>query len=205
MNDRKRAPRREPDLDAVLEAAVESLLQNGERGFRIEHIIEKTGISRSSLYLHFTDRDGLVEAASIAIFAREVSANIDRTIAAMARVTTVAEARAIIPPLVEAIALQPEQTRWNRIMVMAASRYRPSLHERMVAEQTNMNDQFAAELTRWKSLGLLREGIDPHEVASFIQANTIGRVIRDLDGNADPTDSWKRLMVMTHLSFIADA
>ena len=53
-------------------AAVESLLENGERGFRIEHIIEKTGISRSSLYLHFTDRDGLVEAASMEIFFREV-------------------------------------------------------------------------------------------------------------------------------------
>lgn len=205
MPDRKRAPRREPDLEAVLEAAVESLLQNGERGFRIEHIIERTGISRSSLYLHFTDRDGLVEAASAEIFAREVMANIDRTVEAMRTVRSAAEARAIIPPLVDVIAQQSESTRWNRIMVMAASRYRTGLHEKMIAAQTDMNDRLAGELQRWKEEGFLREGIDPHEVASFIQANTLGRVIRDLDDHRDSMDSWKRLMVVTHLSFIADA
>jgi len=89
---RQRAPRREPDLDAVLEASVECLLENGERGFRIEQIIERTGISRSSLYLHFTDRDGLVEVASLEIFFREVVGNIDRTIEAMGTVTTVGSA-----------------------------------------------------------------------------------------------------------------
>lgn len=204
MTDRKRAPRREPDLEAVLEAAVDSLLRNGERGFRIEHIIERTGISRSSLYLHFTDRDGLVEAASMEIFAREVSANIDRTVEAMRGVTTVSQARAIIPPLVEVIAEQAETTRWNRLMVMVASRHRPSLHEKMVQAQTEMNDRLAVELERWAGLGLLREGVMAHEVASFIQANTLGRVIRDLDENRDELDSWKRLMVVTHLAFVAD-
>jgi AcrR family transcriptional regulator len=128
---RQRAPRREPDLDAVLEASVECLLEHGERGFRIEQIIEKTGISRSSLYLHFTDRDGLVEVASLEIFFREVSGNIDRTIEAMDAVSTVDQARAVVRPLVEAIARQPESTRWNRVMVLAASHYRSSLERRL--------------------------------------------------------------------------
>lgn len=204
MPDRKRAPRREPDLEAVLEAAVDSLLRNGERGFRIEHIIERTGISRSSLYLHFTDRDGLVEAASMEIFAREVSANIDRTVEAMRTVASIAQAREIIPPLIDAIAAQAEETRWNRIIVLVASRHRPSLLARMIAAQTEMNDRLAAELQRWKDAGILRAGADPHEVASFIQANTLGRVIRDLDDHRDDMDSWKRLMVLTHMAIIAD-
>ena len=201
---RQRAPRREPDLEAVLEAAVESLLENGERGFRIEHIIEKTGISRSSLYLHFTDRDGLVEAASMEIFFREVAENVNRTVSALNRVTTKEQARAVVRPLVEAIAAQPESTRWNRVMVLAASRYRDHLRDRLSTMQTELNDKLGAALERWAGLGLLRPGVDPREVASFIQVSTFGRVIRDLDTHRSPGDSWKDLMVSVHLSIIAE-
>lgn len=138
------------------------------------------------------------------IFAREVSANIDRTVEAMRTVASIAQAREIIPPLIDAIAAQAEETRWNRIMVLVASRHRPSLLARMIAAQTEMNDRLAAELQRWKDAGILRAGADPHEVASFIQANTLGRVIRDLDDHRDDMDSWKRLMVLTHMAIIAD-
>lgn len=201
---RQRAPRREPDLEAVLEAAVESLLENGERGFRIEHIIEKTHISRSSLYLHFIDRDGLVEAASMEIFFREVAENVDRTVSALNQVTTKEQARAVVRPLVEAIAAQPESTRWNRVMVLAASRYRDHLRDRLSTMQTELNDKLGAALERWAGLGLLRPGVDPREVASFIQVSTFGRVIRDLDTHSSPGDSWKDLMVTVHLSIIAE-
>jgi AcrR family transcriptional regulator len=199
---RKRAPRREPDLDAVLEAAVECLLENGERGFRIEQIIERTGISRSSLYLHFTDRDGLVEVASLEIFFREVVGNIDRTIAAMESVTTVEQARAVVRPLVDAIALQSESTRWNRVMVLAASHYRSSLERRLAEMQTEINDRLATSFQRWVDLGFLVDGVDPREAASFIQANTFGRVIRDLDDRRSPVEAWKTLMEITFRAYI---
>ncbi|MGA1361786.1 MAG: TetR/AcrR family transcriptional regulator [Ilumatobacteraceae bacterium] len=201
---RQRAPRREPDLDAVLEAAVESLLAHGERGFRIEHIIEKTGISRSSLYLHFTDRDGLVEVASVEIFFREVVENVDRTVAALDQVTTKEQARAVVRPLLEAIAAQPESTRWNRVMVLAASRYRDQLRSRLTAMQTELNDKLTAALQRWADKGFLRPGVDPREVASFIQVNTFGRVIRDLDEHRAPGDAWMDLMVLVHHAFMAE-
>jgi AcrR family transcriptional regulator len=199
---RQRAPRREPNLDAVIEASVECLLEHGERGFRIEQIIEKTGISRSSLYLHFTDRDGLVEVASLEIFFREVSGNIDRTIEAMDAVSTVDQARAVVRPLVEAIARQPESTRWNRVMVLAASHYRSSLERRLAAMQTEINDRLGASFERWVELGLLVDGVEPREIASFIQANTFGRVIRDLDDHRSSIESWKSLMEITFLAFI---
>ena len=188
----------------MLEAAVESLLENGERGFRIEHIIEKTGISRSSLYLHFTDRDGLVEAASMEIFFREVVGNVERTVQAMNTVHTKEQARAIVRPLIEVIAAQPESTRWNRVMVLAASRFRNNLYERLESTQTEVNDKFTVALERWKDLGLLRDGVDAREAAIFMQVNTFGRVIRDLDRNVNDSEAWKDVMVRTHLALIAE-
>lgn len=201
---RQRAPRREPDLDAVLEAAVESLLANGERGFRIEHIIEKTGISRSSLYLHFTDRDGLVEAASMEIFFREVVGNVDRTVEAMNTVHTKEQARAIVRPLIEAIAAQPESTRWNRVMVLSASRFRDKLYQRLESTQTEINDKFTTAFERWKGLGILRPEVDTREAAAFIQVNTFGRVVRDLDRSMADLHPWTDLMVHMHLALLAE-
>lgn len=183
---------------------MESLLANGERGFRIEHIIDKTGISRSSLYLHFTDRDGLVEVASMEIFFREVVGNVDRTVEVMNGAQTKEQARAVVRPLLEAIAAQPENTRWNRVMVLAASRYREQLHGKLTATQTEINDKLTAALQRWADLGFMKPGVDPREVASFIQTNTFGRVIRDLDEHRAPGKSWMDLMVLVHLAFMAE-
>lgn len=201
---RQRAPRREPDLAAVLEAAVESLLAHGERGFRIEHIIERTGISRSSLYLHFVDRDGLVEAASAEIFFREVYASVQRTVDAIDSVHDVSGARAIVAPLVDEIAAKPETTRWNRLMVLAASRYRVGLWRRLAVMQTEICDVLTASLERWRGLGILREGIEPRELAAFIQSSVFGRVIRDLDDRSAPVEAWKALTVTVFTSVIAE-
>ena len=54
---RQRSQRKTPDLDEILEVVIELVLQHGDSGFRIEELIERTGISKSSLYLHFGDRD----------------------------------------------------------------------------------------------------------------------------------------------------
>ena len=47
---RQRAKRRTPNLDGILDVTVELLLEHGEAGFRIEDVIERTGVSKSSLY-----------------------------------------------------------------------------------------------------------------------------------------------------------
>lgn len=53
------------------------VFEHGEGGFRIEELIELTGISKSSLYLHFGDRDGLVGAALSAAYVEDITVNVD--------------------------------------------------------------------------------------------------------------------------------
>lgn len=74
---RKRAPRKTPDLDKVIEIAIQLVFKHGESGFRIEELIELSGISKSSLYLHFGDRDGLVGAALSAAYVEDITVNVD--------------------------------------------------------------------------------------------------------------------------------
>ncbi len=51
-------------------------------------------------------------------------------------------------------------------------------------------------------LGFLVDGVDPREAASFVQANTFGRVIRDLDDRRSPVEAWKTLMEITFRAYI---
>ena len=82
----KRAPRKTPNLGEVIAVTSELLLKHGEGGFRIEDVLEKTGISKSSLYLHFGDRDGLIASAFVEMFTIDSNRNITQAIAAFANI-----------------------------------------------------------------------------------------------------------------------
>lgn len=206
MKERQRAVRREPDHEAVLEKAIEMMLAEGEKGFRIEKIIEATGISKSSLYLHFGGRDGLIEAASLEIFTREVIENIDRTIGVLNQVSTREEASNIIGVLLGIVYDQQESVRWNRVMVLAASRYRPQLELRLSEAQTKMNDDLEVALQRWYDIGMLRQDVVPRDVATVMQVMTFGRLFRDLDLNKETStrESWLTMQVVMHQALLAD-
>ncbi|NCV97532.1 MAG: TetR/AcrR family transcriptional regulator, partial [Acidimicrobiia bacterium] len=60
---RQRAVRRKPNIAEILVITLELLERDGESGFRLEDLMQRTGISKSSIYLHFGDRDGLLAAA----------------------------------------------------------------------------------------------------------------------------------------------
>ena len=206
MKERQRAVRREPDHAAVLEKAIEMLLAQGEKGFRIEQVIEATGISKSSLYLHFGDRDGLIEAASLEIYSRQVIENIERTVAVFNNVSTRDEAANLMSAMLTTIFDQPEDIRWNRVMVLAAARYRPTLQVRLMEAQTKMNGDLEASLQRWHDLGIMRQDILPRDVAVMIQAMTFGRLFRDLDTNKETStrESWLGLQIIIHMSLLSN-
>ena len=190
MSERKRAPRREPDLDAVIRAAVDSLLRNGERGFRLEPIMEATGISRSSLYHHFGDRDGLIEAASVEIYFREVIDNMEWIVAGLEKAGSLAELKSEVSRLVRAIAAMPSDTRWNRLKILAACQHRPTLLRRLAEVQTEITDRYSMVLQSFVDRGWYRPGMQPREIASLMQGLTLARVVRDMDDDRLPDDEW---------------
>lgn len=51
-----------PTRDALLEAACALFYRHGIRATSVDAILEKAGVARQSLYLHFASKDGLVAA-----------------------------------------------------------------------------------------------------------------------------------------------
>jgi len=201
---RRRSPRRAPDLDAVVAVACELLLAHGEGGFRIDELLERTGISKSSLYLHFGDRDGIIAKACVEIFARQVTRNIESIIALMGRCTTQDELLKSMELMIDAVIRQEDDVRWNRVMVMAAARHRPALWAELGKVQAAMNLAIAEQIEDLRSRGLMASTGDARELALFVQFSTFGRIFRDLDpsmGN-EGLERWRTMMVAMHRHFV---
>jgi AcrR family transcriptional regulator len=197
---RKRAPRKTPDLAEVIAVTIELLLKNGESGFRIEDVIEKTGISKSSLYLHFGDRDGLVGAAYVELFTTDTNRNIAQAISVFEDVKTREQLEAVLPPLVQALARIPHTVRWNRLDVLSATRHRPEFMSRIVEAQTRLNSALAEALSVQQKLGNVRTDLSAREMAVLIQGVSLGRIFRDLDSklDRDDLDEWSELTLAVY-------
>ena len=197
---KKRAPRHTPNLDEVIAVAIELLLKNGESGFRIEDVIEKTGISKSSLYLHFGDRDGLVGAAYVELFTTDTNRNIAQAISVFDDVKTREQLEAVLPPLVQALARIPHTVRWNRLDVLSATRHRPEFMARIVEAQTRLNSALTEALTVQQKLGNVRTDLSVREMAVLIQGVSLGRIFRDLDSklNRDDLDEWSEMTLAVY-------
>ena len=192
--ERHRQTRAEATVAALLGAAVAHLENGGDVDMKIDDILAKTGISRGSLYYHFGDRQGLVDAANLELYARRTRADVVALTGLIDRASTPDE-------LLEAARALTEQTqsparRDNRIErarlvgQIGCGRFAG----RLEAVQHALNAAFAEAIARAQAKGLITPDHDPLALAVFIQAYTLGRVLGDLDTEPVDPAAWNALI-----------
>ena len=202
---RQRSQRKKPDLDAIIEVAIELVLRHGDSGFRIEELIERTGISKSSLYLHFGDRDGLVGLALSTAFLRDIRNNVDDAAVLLADVKNRKQMEEAIPQLVELALNTPDVSRWQRVMVLASARNRPEMMKRVSEGQTMVNTAIEELVRELQNSGAVRIDLDAREIGVLIQTAIIGRIFRDIDSEitAEDLDKWRAILVSVYEGILA--
>ena len=202
---RQRSQRKKPDLDAIIEVAIELVLRHGDSGFRIEELIERTGISKSSLYLHFGDRDGLVGLALSTAFLRDIRNNVDDAAVLLADVKNRKQMEEAIPQLVELALNTPDFARWQRVMVLASARNRPEMMKRVSEGQTMVNTAIEELVRGLQNSGVVRIDLDAREIGVLIQTAIIGRIFRDIDTEitAEDLDKWRAILVSVYEGILA--
>ena len=202
---RQRSQRKKPDLDAIIEVAIELVLQHGDSGFRIEELIGRTGISKSSLYLHFGDRDGLVGLALSTVFLRDIRNNVDDAAVLLADVKSRKQMEEAIPQLVELALNTPDAARWQRVMVLASARNRPEMMKRVSEGQTMVNTAIEELVRGLQNSGAVRIDLDAREIGVLIQTAIIGRIFRDIDSEitAEDLDKWRAILVSVYEGILA--
>ena len=189
MKVRQRAPRHIPDLEQVVAETITILEESGESGFRIETLMERTGISKSSLYLAFGSRDGLIAAAR----ARQFEAMIQETIGPVRTIAEQATSRDELRRNLQLITsfvadLSRTAQRVERCAVIAGTTGRPEFSQWLAEAQTRLSTEFADIIEGAQTRGFITRKYPPRLIANFIQAIVFGRVIVGFDLQAGPDD-----------------
>ena len=184
---RQRAVRRTPNIDEILTITLELLEQGGETGFRLEDLMARTGISKSSIYLHFGDRDGLLAAAYGKKFEEIVRESLSALELMLSRLKTPQATREGVRAATSFVA-SPERfkNRLDRAVIIAGTRGRSKFAAELAKAQTALTDRLMVLLLEGQERGLLRVRYSPRATAQMIQAVTFGRIIAELEGEGSP-------------------
>lgn len=189
--------RAQATVTLLVNATIEALEAHGESGLRLDDILEATGVSRSSLYHHFGDRDGLVDAARVVMFTRTVESDLVDLQQIMEHATDPSVFRAAIEDIHTAAHSPDRQpARLRRAYTIGATKARPSLAAALAEEQHRLTNGYTELVEAAQSRGWLRNDVDARAVAVLLQATALGRVVSDIDTTPVDPDAWHHLVGM---------
>jgi len=182
-------------IDALVEATIRALAEFGEAGFRVEEVLAETGTSKGSLYHHFTNRDGLIEAATLVEFSRQIATDT----AAIRQALDGAETRDDLLARLDAInaaSQHPDRAagRAKRLRILGTAVNRPALWTALGQEQSKLTDSITRVIETGQRRGLVPTSIDARALGTFIQSYTLGRVIGDIDPSPVDPAAWTALI-----------
>jgi AcrR family transcriptional regulator len=184
-------------MQILLDAAVIELEAQGETGFDMDAVLAQTGVARSSLYHHFTNKNGLIAAAEIEI----VRLTMHRENVAQRQLY---EQTTSFEQLFDIVSLFMRADSTDRGIDVRRSRSRlmtAALHNKKVADaiteaQRSESRYYAESMEIAKKNGVIRKDIDTLAVSYWIQGQFFGRILLDV---AEEDDEVARQWVETSL------
>lgn len=184
-----------PTRERLLLTTVELMDTENPEKVGVEMVLEKSGISKGSLYHHFEDFPSLLEAALVYRFHRVV----DSSIALIANTVATASSREEFfadMEKVTAITHSREMTaiRFERARALGHAGTSERFREALGVEQQRLTLAFTDLVREAQNQGWITSDIDPMAAAVFIQAYTIGKIIDEV--TAEPVDEqeWLKLI-----------
>ena len=183
--------RAQATVATLLEATIAALEANGESGIRLDDILDATGVSRSSLYHHFGDRDGLIDAARMVLFTRNIEEDLRTLESALEQATTAEEFRQSMHAVIDATQdPRRRDSRLQRAYTIGASKARESLATALADAQRRITEGQTRFIQGAQLRGWVRRDLDAQALAVFIQAFTLGRTISDVDAKPLDPEVW---------------
>jgi AcrR family transcriptional regulator len=187
-----------PTKARLIETTAALLEDQFPHAIQVDEILEKSGISKGSLYHHFEDLGELLEAAQVARYAVWV----DRSITLITPILSGAKNRDdIINGLRRAtIYTQSEDyraTRFQRARTLANSETSLRFQRALGLEQERLTAALEDLVQEAKNKGLFKAELDARAVAVFIQSYTLGKIVDDIVPNKDSNsqENWDNFIV----------
>lgn len=185
-----------PTKARLIETTAGLLENQFPQDIQVDEILEKSGISKGSLYHHFQDLGELLEAAQVAKYA----AWVDRSISLIVPVLSGAKTR---DDIIEGLRIltkytqssEYQQTRFYRARTLANSEISERFKIALGIEQDRLTAALEDLVAEAKNKGLFRPELDNRVVAVFIQSYTLGKIVNDIVPEPIAQEKWDDFIV----------
>ena len=185
-----------PTKARLIETTAALLENQFPQDIQVDEILEKSGISKGSLYHHFHDLGELLEAAQVAKYA----AWVDRSIGLIVPVLSGAKTR---DDIIEGLRIltkytqssEYQQTRFYRARTLANSETSERFKVALGIEQDRLTAALEDLVAEAKNKGLFRAELDNRVVAVFIQSYTLGKIVNDIVPEPLAQEKWDDFIV----------
>ena len=184
-----------PTKRALVQTVLNELKTKKALDLTSELILEKSGISKGSLYHHFEDFDDLIETAQVFRYA----AYVDQSIHLLTKVFQISKSRDEMVAELKKVTrftqspdLMPQ--RMDRATSISLANANPRMMKKMHAQQDRLNEAIIDIFREARDRGWINKEIDLHAGAIFIQAYTLGVIINDVSGVKLDIKAWDELI-----------
>jgi AcrR family transcriptional regulator len=175
----------------LTEAAATLIDEFGSQGFTVEQLLEKSNISKGSLYHHFEDFHDVIMQAQVSRFARYV----EDDITALTNVLLASTSREDMfgrLDLISRATHDPARSgrRADRIEILAGARHSEKMKNALAPTQARLTGAIADLVREMQAKEFVSENLDPAAVAVFIQAYSLGLIVNDVSNEPIDLEKW---------------
>jgi len=186
-----------PTKRALVQTVLDQLKTKKALDLTSELILEKSGISKGSLYHHFEDFDDLIETAQVFRYA----AYVDQSIHLLTKVFQTAKNKEEMVTELKKVTIFTQSPdlmpqRMDRATSISIANANPRMMKKMNAQQDRLNEAIIDIFREARDRGWINKEIDLHAGALFIQAYTLGIIINDVSGKKIDITAWDELIDM---------
>jgi AcrR family transcriptional regulator len=184
-----------PTKSSLIECAADLLDKYRFDEITVEMILDRSGISKGSLYHHFEDIYHLLEAAMIVRYARYVDTNIA---ALQSLLSTAKTGEEFYLGLSQLSAITQgegmKRARQERALTIGRAITSPRMSTLLQGEQQRLTDALVQLIKDAQGRKLCNAEIDSHSLAVLMQAWTLGKIVDDLSENPVDNDAYLSLV-----------
>ena len=181
-----------PTRNLIRLVASELLREMGVEAFRVDHVLERTGLTRGAVYHHFVGVDDLLESALLVVYSQGVEATIHIVDEVLGSATTFDQFRSGVLRANEVYVANPELRAVRRLRAHAMANSADRLAVPLAAEQQRLTDKYVDVIVSAQNKGWVKPVIDPRALAVFIQAYSFGIIVDDVAETPLDPDQWIR-------------
>lgn len=187
----------------LLAAAIDVIERHGENAVRVRDIAAAAGVTYSAVQFHFGGRAGLVDAAYLELYRRDLFYLVPGFAERLAAATDVNDfVDAVRELLLSYFSQERAETRRRRALVIGTAAVRPALADALAAVHRESFTAIAALLDKPSRNGWLRGDLEPAAMVAVLLGITNGRSLVEIGNSGVDLADWDAAAMSAVLSFL---